>query len=64
MRLLEKVILSLPKCRRQFLLVIGGHRWELREEDGRWLVFLVTWSLVATSILLTDVQSAEANDQA
>jgi hypothetical protein len=22
----------------------GSHRWELRKQDGRWLVFLVSWS--------------------
>jgi ketosteroid isomerase-like protein len=27
----------------------GSHRWELRKQAGRWLVFLVSWSSSATT---------------
>jgi ketosteroid isomerase-like protein len=27
----------------------GSHRWELRKQAGRWLVFLVSWSSPATT---------------
>jgi ketosteroid isomerase-like protein len=27
----------------------GSHRWELRKQAGRWLVFLVSWSSSATN---------------
>lgn len=27
----------------------GSHRWELRKEAGRWLVFLVSWSSPTTA---------------
>jgi ketosteroid isomerase-like protein len=27
----------------------GSHRWELRKQSGRWLVFLMSWSSCATT---------------
>ena len=28
----------------------GSHRWELRKEAGRWLVFLVSWSATTDQV--------------